>query len=400
MLRVIASMDPASGGPCQGIRNSIPELQRLGVHSEVVSLDDPKSSFLENDPFPIHALGPSKTSWCYSPKLSSWLEANISGYNIIIVHGLWLYHGYAVRSALIKLKLKNAMGVEFIPKIFIMPHGMLDPYFQKASERKIKAIRNLMYWKIIESRIVNEADGLLFTCEEERRLARIPFSPYQPKREINVGYGIVEPPTLNDKMNKEFRKTCPNLKDSPYFLFLSRIHEKKGVDMLIKAYEKLLAVQLKGKRLDAFPRLVIAGPGLDSNYGRKMKEMVSQSNILSNYVFFTGMLNGDAKWGAFYSSKAFVLPSHQENFGISIVEALACNKPVLISRKVNIWKEIETEKSGFVADDTIEGTAQLLERWDALSEADRQELEQRAGNCYQKHFNIKQIAKQLKEVLA
>lgn len=81
-------MDPSSGGPCQGIRNSIPELEKLGVQNEVVSLDDPTASFVREDTFPIHLLGPAKNPWAYNPKLIPWLLENLPRFDAVIVHGL------------------------------------------------------------------------------------------------------------------------------------------------------------------------------------------------------------------------------------------------------------------------------------------------------------------------
>ena len=73
------------------------------------------------------------------------------------------------------------------------------------------------------------------------------------------------------------------------------------------------------------------------------------------------MLKGDLKWGAFYAAEAFVLPSHQENFGVAVVEALACELPVLISDKVNIWPDIAHDEAGIVNADTAEGNAPVDE---------------------------------------
>eukprot|EP01038_Epipyxis_sp_PR26KG_P002792 gene2792-3964_t len=75
------------------------------------------------------------------------------------------------------------------------------------------------------------------------------------------------------------------------------------------------------------------------------------------------MLRGEQKWGAFYSSEAYLLPSHQENFGIAVAEALGCGLPVLISDKVNIWREIDQARAGMVETDTVDGTERSLRHW-------------------------------------
>ena len=383
LLRVIASMDPASGGPCQGIRNLAPELEKLGVSNEVVCLDDPASGFFAQDRFPIHALGRSTGRWCYHARLIPWLSKNLPRFDSVIVHGLWLFPSHAVRKATRHLR-------DPIPRICVMPHGMLDPYFQRERSRRSKALRNWIYWKLIESKVVNEADALLFTCEQELRLAREPFRPYRPKREINVGYGIAEPPAATPALREAFLAKCTGLGDRPYFLFLSRIHEKKGVDLLIRAYGSEPAGPTP-------PALVIAGP-LDSDFARAMQKLADEL-CPRGTVFWPGMLSGDAKWGAFYGCDAFVLPSHQENFGIAVAEALACGKPVLISNQVNIWREIEEAGAGLVAADSEEGVRTMLQRWRNLSAAEREMMEKQARACHESHFAIRPAAARLASTL-
>ncbi|TWR27580.1 glycosyltransferase [Mucilaginibacter pallidiroseus] len=389
LLHIIASMDPVSGGPCQGIRNSNPDMINLGVYREVVCLDAPDASFLGMDNFPVHALGPGKGPWQYSEKLKPWLMANMERFDVVVINGLWLYSSYAgwrVMKTLKKQRFKQSPNARPFPKVFIMPHGMLDPYFQNAPDRKLKAIRNWFYWKLIENRVVNDADGLLFTCEIEMQLAGTSFSPYRPKKEINVGYGIINPPVKTLQMVNAFAKACPGLNGENYLLFLSRIHEKKGVDLLLQAYAAIFE-QTKKQGIK-IPKLVIAGPGLESPYGKKMRLLVSGSPLLKQAVLFPGMLRGDAKWGAIHGCDCFVLPSHQENFGIAVVEALACSKPVLISNQVNIWMEIQNGSSGIVENDNLNGTTNLLERWLALTVTQKQQMAANAVQVFNEHFDV------------
>jgi glycosyltransferase involved in cell wall biosynthesis len=383
ILRVISNMDPAHGGPCQGIRNSIPELMKLGAINEVVSLDDPNASYLGKDNFSIHALGPAKGPWAYGEKLYPWLIENIVNYDVVIIHGLWLYHGFAVLKAIKKLRKQQTAKV---PKFFVMPHGMLDPYFQKAEGRRLKAIRNWFFWKLIESNLVNKADGILFTCEQELQLARLPFRPYSPKSELNVGYGVPSPPPFEEEMKRAFEEKALAVKGEPYILFLSRIHPKKGIDLLIDAFQKILFGN--ETKVESIPKLIIAGPGAETEFGKTLQEKVKACTLLSKKVIFTGMLVGDSKWGAFYGCKAFILPSHQENFGIAVAEALAAGKPVLISKQVNIWREIYAGGAGLVEEDSINGTISLLERFFSLSETEVAKMGDAATKVFEAHFAI------------
>ncbi len=413
LLQLIGSMNPATGGPCQVIRNSVPELEERGVQTVVVCMDEPGATFLGKDTFPIEALGPSKNPWSYSSGLLPWLLENIASFDAVLLHGLWLYPGYALRKAMDQLKGTKApfsKGKKALPKLFIMPHGMLDPYFQRAPERKLKALRNWIYWKLIEGKVVNKADGLLFTCNEEKHLARQPFRPYRPKQEINIGFGIAAPPPFTLHMKKALQEKCPELNNGPYILFLSRIHEKKGVDLLLKAYANFVRAKqtasaapvLAGETGDVssakpaeFPKLVIAGPGIETAYGQRIHQQVLENPALRDSVFFPGMLHGDAKWGAFYCSEVFILPSHQENFGIAVVEAMACGKAVLISRQVNISPEIEAAGAGKIAADTQEGTLEMLSFWDSLPEEEKKYMGRQAKLAFEEYFAVGPAAERL-----
>lgn len=371
-------MDPRGGGPCQGIRNSIPEFKRRGIENDVLCFDSPDAKYLGTDDFTIYTIGPSSGPYAYCSELKKWLLENILKYDIVIIHGLWLHHSYGTYKVWNKLKKSG----EKVPYLYVMPHGMLDPYFQKARGRKLKAIRNWLFWKLIENRVVNNVDGILFTCEEELLLARETFTPYKPKRELNIGYGVLSPPEYNTEMGNAFSEKCTSWNKKTFWLFLSRVHPKKGVDILIKAYLKL---KLENNEL---PQLVIAGPGLDTDYGKEIQK-IAQNDI---DILFPGMLAGDSKWGAFYNCEAFILPSHQENFGIAIVEAMACAKPVLITDKVNIWREIKAGEGGFIGFDTEESVYKMLKDWLSLSSQKKIKIGENAQNTYIQHFSIIKMA--------
>ena len=378
-------MHPSNGGPCQGIRNSIPALKKMGVENEVLCFDEKGIDYGINDDFIIHQIGPAKGPYSYCPKMLTWLEENIKNYDAVIIHGLWLYNSYGAYSILKKLKKQEKTKA----KLYVMPHGMLDPYFQRAPERKLKAIRNTIFWHLFEKKVVNGADGILFTCERELELARKTFNDYHPKREINVGYGIQSPPIRAEQAVIDLKQTLGIDKNESYLLFLSRIHEKKGVDLVIKTY-----LQIKSEGKINVPKLVIAGP-LDSDYSKQMQDLAKETKD----IIFVGMLKGEQKWAALYGAEVFLLPSHQENFGIAVVEAMACQTPVLISNKVNIYTEIIEGKGGMVETDSLEGCKKMLEKWLQLSDEKKIQYQQNARKTYETYFTIEQAAQQLRELL-
>ena len=347
--------------------------------NDILSWDFPKT-------LNIYSLNKVVNPLSYNANLSTFLKLNFTNYDVIIIEGLWLYHSFCTANVFKWFK-KNKNNIN-LPKIYCMPHGMLDPWFQNNKSRKLKAIRNYFYWHLVEKYVVNNVDGILFTCEEELLLARTTFSDYHPNKEINIGYGIEAPPGNNIKFNEAFEKIIPMIKDKRYFLFLSRIDYKKGVDLLIEAYN------LISKDNPNLPHLVIAGPN-DSKYAKDMI-LLAKGNPK---IHFTGMLKGSEKWGALYGCEAFILPSHQENFGIAVAEALAYSKPVLISNKVNIYREIEEGGAGIINQDTLDGTVSNLTQLLDLNTIERQKMCELAHLVFLKHFNIENAAKKLVQEL-
>src|SRR5205814_960373 len=120
---------------------------------------------------------------------------------------------------------------------------------------------------------------------------------------------------------------------------------------------------------------------------------------LTGRVVFTGMLQGAMKQGALTSADAFILPSHQENFGIAVVEALAAGVPVLISNRVNIWREIDADRAGYVESDDLEGTTRLIQRWIDTAPAEREMIRQNARRCFEQRFEINRAVDSLLQIL-
>ena len=219
LLRVIASMDPKTGGPPNGINYITPFLNELNIATTILCLDNPEESFIKNSQTNIIALAENKTSWQYSQKLYQWLVNNLVDFDVVIVHGIWIYHSFAVTKAIKNLK---KLKPNFKIKHFIYPHGMLDSYFQTEKKRIIKSIRNFFYWHLIESKNINHANGIIYTSKGEMEIASKTFSNYLPKQMVNLGYGVAIPNDIYKQKDSE-----------AYFLFLGRYDHKKGIDTII-----------------------------------------------------------------------------------------------------------------------------------------------------------------------
>lgn len=381
ILHVIHSADPRGGGPIEGIRQLGHAMAGDGIATEVLSLDDPAAPWIGEFPFPLHATGPSRWGYGYNPRAIPWLRQNRKNFDAVILNGLWQFGSLAVWRAL--------RGTP--TPYYVYPHGMLDPWFKR--QYPLKHLKKLPYWVAIEYRVLRDARAVLFTSEQERLDARESFSLYQCREEI-TGYGIAPPPGDGDAQAAAFLNHHPALKGRRIILFLGRVHEKKGCDLLLHAWKEF---QTSGEAQKANACLVMAGPA-DHTYGLAMKELASRLG-LDQSVLWTGMLANDLKWGSLRVADAFILPSHQENFGISVVEALGCGTPVLISDKINIWREIDMGNAGLIENDDMEGTLQLLRRWFSLDKPRRKEMSQQALACFETHFHVARTAKKLSAVL-
>jgi glycosyltransferase involved in cell wall biosynthesis len=378
ILHIISSVNPAGGGPIEGIKQLGTTLMADGHQVEVASLDPQDSPYLPLCGLPVHPLGPATLKYGFSPRFVPWLRANARRYDAVIVNGIWQYHSFGTWRV-----LRNSST----PYV-LFTHGMLDPWFKR--RYPLKHLKKWIYWPWAEYRVLRDARAVLFTCEEERRLARSSFWLYRCN-EVVVSYGTAKPKGDPETELREFFTHYPELRQKRLALFIGRIHPKKGCDLLIEAFAKEL-------RLQPDWHLVIVGP--DQVGWREQLNYRAAQLGLAPRITWTGMLAGAMKWGALRAAEIFVLPSHQENFGIAVAEALAAGVPALVSNKVNIWREIESDRAGMVSDDTIEGTCGLLHSYAEMQAHDRQAMRQAAARSFEKRFEIKTAAKSLHAVLA
>jgi glycosyltransferase involved in cell wall biosynthesis len=377
LLHLLRSLDPATGGPIEAVRLMSLAHQEAGHEVEIASLDGPGDPVGELH-FPVHLLGPGQGNYGRSDKLIPWLRTNHARFDGVLVNGLWQFHGYGCRQAL------RGTGTPY----FVFPHGMLDPWFKR--RYPLKHLKKWVYWPWGEYRVLRDAAAVLFTCEEEKVLARESFWLYRAN-EVVTGLGTRLPDVDLPRARAEFLAEFRELRGKRIVLFMGRIHPKKGCDLLLQGFAEAF-------RDDPAWRLAMVGP--DQVGWQKKLEAMADGLGIAEQVCWAGPRMGESKWGALAAAEVFALPSHQENFGIAVAEALACGKPVLISDKVNIWREIEHDQAGIVATDTVEGTAGMLRAWGLLSENDRAGFAERAVACFARHFDMRVCADAVVRVVA
>lgn len=386
ILHLVASMDPRHGGVTSGILSLTAALTARGHRVEVASLDAPGEPFLVAMPQVI-PLGQTKAvrhGWLpwnrygYQPGAIGWLRDHAKDYDVIIVNGLWNYAALVARRTL----------VNSTTPYVVYPHGMLDPWFKRNAP--VKAAVKQMVWWFCEGPLLGKAGAVLFTSEDERHLARKSFWPYRVRERV-VGYGASYVEGNPAAQHAAFRAAVPQLGDRRFLLFLSRIHPKKGCDLLVSAFARVAAGH---PDVD----LVIAGPD-QVGIQAELQELAGRLGI-GDRIHWPGALFADAKWGAMRDAEAFVLPSHQENFGIVVAEAMAVGTPVLTTKRVNIWRELLAADAGLVEDDTLVGIVKLLEGFMSLEAHRLAQMRLNAQQGFLDRFEITTVADELVGVLS
>ncbi len=378
LLHVISETDSESGGPIEALFRISEVLIRDGHQVAVVSLEDESEVVNRNFPFPITGIGHGTRSYRYNSRLKPWLKKNAQDFDAVVLHGLWNYSSFGSWRAL------ESSSTPY----FIFAHGMMDPWFRE--RYPLKHAAKQLFWTLAEGRVLRDAKKVLFTCEEECRRARNVFKGH-PYAERVVLFGTADPEGDPVAHKKAFESAFPALRERRFLLFLSRIHPKKGCDLMIQAFADLVA------ELPGDVDMVIAGP----DQVGWVPELRLQANKLGvgDRLHWPGMLKGDVKWGAFRTAQALILPSHQENFGFVVAEAMACSTPVLISDKVNIWREVQAARAGLVEPDTLEGTRNLIRGFNALSNSERMQMSHDAREGFLKYFDVEATARDFAQAI-
>jgi glycosyltransferase involved in cell wall biosynthesis len=375
ILQLVDTLDPGVGGVAAAVINLSRGIANRGHKVEVVVLDEPAAPWLADVGLPVHALGAGLTSYRYSPKLLPWLKKHGGGFDRVIVNGIWQYLSFAAWRRYAKSPIPY----------FVFPHGMLDPWFKETFP--LKHLKKWLYWPWADYRVLRDAASVIFTSEEERLLAHKSFWLYRAHEKVSP-LGVEDPKPSSSEAPENFWQRFSGLRDKRILLFLGRLHPKKGCDVLIDAFAQVA---------DQSVALVLAGPdqvGWQAELQQRVDSLKLQSRVL-----FSGMLQGEMKQAAFTVADAFVLPSHQENFGMAVVEALAVGLPVLISNRINIWREVDQDGAGYVESDDFSGTVRLLNRWIAAPQSVRDGMRVNARRCFAQRFEINRAVDSLLHIL-
>jgi glycosyltransferase involved in cell wall biosynthesis len=262
------------------------------------------------------------TGWQFSLKLTHDLRRNLNNFDLVYLPAVWNY----------PTTIAAYYCRKYRKPYIIAPKGVLFPYTKSKN-----AWKKWPYYKLFAERNIKNAIAVHYTSEDEADKCHSFLG--LKNREIIVPNGIELSEFNNLPARDNLWKRYSILKHKKVVLFLGRINCIKGLDLLVKAYSRLARERNE-------VHLMIVGPD-ENNYIEKVKKSLRNEGIFER-VTFTGMLSGKRKLEAFAGSDVFILPSYSENFGMAVVEAMACNLPVIISSQVGIYKEVESAKAGII----------------------------------------------------
>jgi glycosyltransferase involved in cell wall biosynthesis len=339
VLHVIPSISGRSGGPAQAIIPMCAALIGKGVEVLLATTDDDlpqlngagkleRGVITEYKNLPV-ILFPKQlgASFKYSRPFALWLEEHVTDYDVVHIHAVFNHSCIAAA---------RACREKRVPYI-VRPLGTLDPWSLKQ-----KSLRKKLFWHGGIRTMLRRAAAIHYTTTGEQQAV---------ESSLGLNHGVVVPLGVDlsklesagsDRQAKP-SELFPGLRTRPYVLVLSRLHPKKALEVLLAAFLSLVKEPEFRKW-----HLVLAGDG-PSDYVDLLKRMVAKSNA-SEFVVFPGWLDGVQKESALKNASLLALPSHHENFGLCVMESLACGVPVLISPQVNLAPEIQAAQAGWIAD--------------------------------------------------
>ncbi len=324
ILHVAADLDSRQGGPTAACIGMAKLMARNGHRVRIVTTD---RGYVPAD---LQGLGTLEidvlarnwprffgTSWAMARRLDEVVPES----DVVHLHSLYLFHDWAGAHYCWRHK----------KPYIVRPHGTLDPYIYQR-HRGRKAVAEALF----QNRVLQRAAGLHYTAADEWLLAR-PHARNPRGCVIPIGVDLGSLGELPPRT--ALRDRFPAIGDRKVVLFFGRLSFKKGVDILVESF-----AEVARQRSDIF--LLLAGPdeGIRAQAERRIAELG-----IAPLTLFTGMVAGPDKLAILGGSDVFVLPSQSENFGIAVVEAAACGVPVLISDRVNLWREFQQADAALVA---------------------------------------------------
>lgn len=370
VLHVIPSVSPLRGGPSFALRDMARGLVQAGIEVHIATTDDNGPDGHLDVPLGQPVVNEGVTCWYFrrqtrfyavSWPLTRWLAQHINQFDLVHIHALFSY------ASLPTAWYAFHRNVPYI----VRPLGVLNRW---GITQRRPLMKQISLW-LFERHILHHAAAVHFTTQQEQDEAEVLGIPMRP---VLLPLGIDLTPFTRLPPSGTFRRNHPHLADKTLLLFLSRLDKKKGLDLLLPAF-----AQVHQHYPDV--ALVLAGSG-EPTYETWLREQVQALGI-TEAVVFTGFLAGEQKLAILADCDIFVLPSYSENFGVVVVEAMACGLPVIVSEQVGLVSEVRNAGAGLVVpcqpSHLADALATLLS-----NPTQRQQMAARAKELAQQRFSL------------
>ncbi|MGF1571606.1 MAG: glycosyltransferase [Sumerlaeia bacterium] len=336
VLQVVPCVNIQIGGPSYSVPRLAQEVQHQGFRSLLFALEYRNQGPINRAPgvrtITVSVSPLSEKLRGFSRRGTKCLHAVSHHADLIHNHGLWMGPNFAARQA------AQRRGLPYI----ISPRGMLNSWSLNHHSWKKK-----LAWSVYEKYNIRQADVIHATSDQEaEEIRKLKLG----KPIATIPNGVDLPNDLPQANRNHLERLFPELKEKRWILFLSRIHEKKGIDDLLVAWARLEK---------QFPdwHLIIAGSDF-TNHSEKLQELTYQFR-LGHRLTFTGPLADIRRSSALHFCDMIVLPSYSENFGLVVAEALAHKKPVITTTGTP-WRVLVEKDCGWWIEKTPENLESTL----------------------------------------
>ncbi len=378
-LHVIPSLSVKHGGPSYAVLAMARALAIVDVDVTIATTDDdgndarlkvPIGEVVEEEGTHVYYFPRNILPYKVSFGLNRWLNSNVAKFDVVHVHALFSF------SSTTAARAARRHGVPYI----VRPLGVLNRWGLENRRAFLKQVS----LRLVELPILRDAAAIHYTSETEKlEASRISNTIASQKSAV-----IPLPIETAKGKPEDFRQRFPQVAGRKMILFLSRIDEKKGIELLLGAFADV-------RRQISDTVLVVAGNG-DANYLRKLSQRAKELAI-ADAVVWTGHLDGGIKSGAFAAADVFVLPSYSENFGVAAAEALASGVPTIVTEPVAIGGDIRSYDAGVVVkNDSAELAAAIR---NILSQPDlASRLATNAQRLATERYDMSAVGRQLREL--
>ena len=372
VIHVTTSVSRLGGGLFESMRHLSKETARHGPQVEILGTEDLHSAedTARWSPLPVRTFpvqGPPRLA--FSPGLAHYLED--ATVDLVHLHGVWQYPTSAV------LRWARRTGKPYV----VSAHGMLEPWALQRSRFK-KAIVNWLY----QNACLMEADCLRATAASEVESFRA-LGFRNPV--ALIGNGVFVPAALENRKSE-----IGNRKSARRALFISRVHPKKGLLDLVKAWGKNRKSEIGNRKSEEW-ELVIVGPDEGGHLAQVMN-LVRELGLQEEIRYGGEIWEDEAKWQCYQEADLFVLPSYSENFGLVIAEALGCGVPV-ITTHATPWQDLEIHRCGWWIETGEEALTQALRQAMSVPADELRAMGARGRKLVQEKYSWAPIGKQMAE---